>query len=208
MINQRIKDIRKVIKNKKLIVVSKNRSIDEIYEAYRLGHRDFGENRVQELIKKYEQLPKDIKWHMIGHLQKNKVKYIIPFIYLIHSVDSTKLLSVINEKSIEHNKKTNCLIQVKIAKEETKFGFTQEMAYNLLNSKYTEYYPNVNICGLMGMATATNQNYQIENEFDNLYKIYSKYPKLNTLCMGMSQDYKIAIEKKSNMIRIGTYIFT
>ena len=208
MIEEKVTQIKKEIGNNKLIIVSKYRSNEEIMLAYNSGHRDFGENRVQELIKKYNELPKDIRWHMIGHLQKNKVKYIIPFIYLIHSVDSTKLLSVINEKSIEYNKKTNCLIQVKIAKEETKFGFTQEMAYNLLNSKYTENYPNVNICGLMGMATATNQNYQIENEFDNLYKIYSKYPKLNTLCMGMSQDYKIAIEKKSNMIRIGTYIFT
>ena len=205
MINQRIKDIRKVIKNKKLIVVSKNRSIDEIYEAYRLGHRDFGENRVQELIKKYEQLPKDIKWHMIGHLQKNKVKYIVPFIHLIHSVDSLELIRKINSVSKKNNVKTKCLVQIKIAEEDSKFGMSPEGFEEI--KKHLPNYQSINIIGLMGMATANVKKNQTKIEFDFLHEIFKKSNNLNTLCMGMSQDYKIANECGSNMFRIGSFIF-
>tara|TARA_S200000501_G_scaffold136414_1_gene128993 strand:- start:545 stop:1171 length:627 start_codon:yes stop_codon:yes gene_type:complete len=208
MIKKKIIQIKKQIGNKKLIIVSKYRSNQEIMTAYNTGHRDFGENRVQELIEKYNELPKDIRWHMIGHLQKNKVKYIIPFIHLIHSVDSLKLLRLINDVSNKYNKITNCLIQVKIAEEETKFGFSKEMIIDFLNSNYNESYPHLNIIGLMGMATATENKIQIGNEFNLLHSLYSKHSKLSTLCMGMSQDYKIAIQKKSNMIRIGSYIFS
>ena len=145
---------------------------------------------------------------MIGHLQKNKVKYLIPFIYLIHSVDNLSLLKKINELSFKNQKKTNCLIQMKIAEEDTKFGFSEIATNQLLNSNYEDKFPYINIKGLMGMATATNQKKQIEIEFQKLKYIYNKYPKLKTLCMGMSQDYKIAIKSNSNMIRIGTYIFS
>ena len=205
MINQRIKEIRKVIKNKKLIVVSKNRSIDEIYEAYKMGHRDFGENRVQELIKKYEQLPKDIKWHMIGHLQKNKVKYIVPFIHLIHSVDSLELIKKINSVSEKNNVKTKCLVQIKIAEEDSKFGMSPKNFEEI--KKYLPNYQSINIIGLMGMATANVKKNQTKKEFDFLYEIFKKSNNLNILCMGMSQDYKIANECGSNMFRIGSFIF-
>ena len=208
MIEKKIQEIKKEIGNKELIIVSKKRSNEDIMRAYKVGHRDFGENRVQELIKKQQDLPKDIRWHMIGHLQKNKVKYLIPFIYLIHSVDNLSLLKKINELSVKNQKKTNCLIQMKIAEEDTKFGFSETTTHHLLNSKYEETFPYINIKGLMGMATATNQKKQIEIEFQKLKYIYTKYPKLQTLCMGMSQDYKIAIKSNSNMIRIGTYIFS
>tara|TARA_B100000902_G_C27184664_1_gene850689 strand:+ start:344 stop:970 length:627 start_codon:yes stop_codon:yes gene_type:complete len=208
MIEKKIQKIKQEIGNKELIIVSKTRSNDDIMRAYKVGHRDFGENRVQELIKKQQELPKDIKWHMIGHLQKNKVKYLIPFIYLIHSVDNLSLLKKINEISFKNQTKTNCLIQIKIAKEDTKFGFSEITTHQLLNSNYEEKFPHINIKGLMGMATATNQKTQIEREFQELKYIHTKYPKLKTLCMGMSQDYKIAIKNNSNMIRIGTYIFS
>jgi len=208
MIEKKIQEIKQEIGTKELIIVSKKRSNEDIMRAYKVGHRDFGENRVQELIKKQQDLPKDIRWHMIGHLQKNKVKYLIPFIYLIHSVDSLSLLEKINEISIKNQKQTNCLIQIKIAEEDTKFGFSEIMANQLFNSNYENTFPYINIKGLMGMATATNNQAQIEIEFQKLKYIYIKYPKLKTLCMGMSQDYKIAITNNSNMIRVGTYIFS
>tara|TARA_B100001250_G_C19764846_1_gene774232 strand:- start:578 stop:1204 length:627 start_codon:yes stop_codon:yes gene_type:complete len=208
MIQNKIQQIKSEIGNRKLIIVSKKRSLDEIMSAYNTGHRDFGENRVQELIEKYHNLPKDIRWHMIGHLQKNKVKYIIPFIHLIHSVDSLGLLEWINKISNKENKRTNCLIQVKIAEEDTKFGFSKSLTEKFIVSNYKSNYPFINIKGLMGMATATDKKEKIEQEFQKLKYISMKNPELNTLCMGMSQDYKIAIKNESNMIRVGTYIFS
>tara|TARA_S200000501_G_scaffold92020_1_gene85402 strand:+ start:912 stop:1532 length:621 start_codon:yes stop_codon:yes gene_type:complete len=205
MISQNIYKIKKIIGPKKLIIVSKKRSHDEILDAYNTGHRDFGENKVQELIKKYEKLPKDIKWHMIGHLQKNKVKYIIPFIHLIHSVDSIELLNKINTISEKEKKITNCLIQIKIAQEQSKFGMTKsnlEVIKNNMNK-----FPFVKIKGLMGMATASSSEKQIKNEFDYLNKIYLNSSNFKILCMGMSQDYKIANKCGSNMFRIGSYVF-
>ena len=208
MIPNKIQQIKNEIGDRKLIIVSKKRSLSKIMHAYNTGHRDFGENRVQDLIDKYHNLPKDIRWHMIGHLQKNKVKYIIPFIHLIHSVDSLGLLEWINKISNKENKRTNCLIQVKIAEEDTKFGFSKSLTEKFIVSNYKSNYPFINIKGLMGMATATNNKEKIEREFQKLKYIYMKNPELNTLCMGMSQDYKIAIKNGSNMIRVGTYIFS
>ena len=208
MIVDKIQQIKQEIGGGELIIVSKKRSTKEIMSAYNTGHRDFGENRVQELVEKYHDLPKDIRWHMIGHVQKNKVKYLVPFIHLIHSVDSLELLKVINDVSSKKNKKTNCLIQMKIAKEDTKFGFSKLITNQFILSNYKDDYPFIKIKGLMGMATATNNQKQIEIEFQKLQNIYLKAPQLKTLCIGMSQDYKIAIKNGSNMIRIGTYIFS
>lgn len=208
MIPNKIQQIKNEIGDRKLIIVSKKRSLSEIMHAYNTGHRDFGENRVQDLIDKYQNLPKDIKWHMIGHLQKNKVKYIIPFIHLIHSVDSLELLEWINKISQKQNKKTNCLIQMKIAEENTKFGLSKSLTEKFMLSNYKSNYPFINIKGLMGMATATDNKEKIKKEFQKLKHIYMTNTKLDILCMGMSQDYKIAIQNGSNMIRVGTYIFS
>ena len=206
MIKEKIKNIKNIIGSKKLIIVSKNRSINEILDAYNVGHRDFGENKVQELILKYEKLPKDIKWHMIGHLQKNKVKYIIPFIHLIHSVDSIQLLEKINSISKKNHKVTNCLIQIKIAKEESKYGMLKSN-FNIINENMNQF-SFVKIKGLMGMATASSNEKIIKEEFNTLYQIFDNTSNLEILCMGMSQDYKIANECGSNMFRIGSYIFS
>jgi len=206
MIQQKIKEIKNIIGAKKLIIVSKNRPINKILDAYNAGHRDFGENKVQELIIKYEKLPKDIKWHMIGHLQKNKVKYIIPFIHLIHSVDSIELLEKINSISKKKEKITNCLIQIKIAKEESKFGMSKAN-FDIINEKINQL-SFIKIKGLMGMATASSNEKKIKEEFHNLSQIFDNTSNLEILCMGMSQDYKIANECGSNMFRIGSYIFS
>ena len=206
MIKEKIKNIKNIIGSKKLIIVSKNRSINEILDAYNVGHRDFGENKVQELILKYEKLPKDIKWHMIGHLQKNKVKYITPFIHLIHSVDSIQLLEKINSISKKNHKVTNCLIQIKIAKEESKYGMLKSN-FNIINENMNQF-SFVKIKGLMGMATASSNEKIIKEEFNSLYHIFDNTSNLEILCMGMSQDYKIANECGSNMFRIGSYIFS
>ncbi len=206
MIKEKIKNIKNIIGSKKLIIVSKNRSINEILDAYNVGHRDFGENKVQELILKYEKLPKDIKWHMIGHLQKNKVKYIVPFIHLIHSVDSIQLLEKINSISKKNHKVTNCLIQIKIAKEESKYGMLKSN-FDIINKNMNQF-SFVKIKGLMGMATASSNEKIIKEEFNTLYQIFDNTSNLEILCMGMSQDYKIANECGSNMFRIGSYIFS
>ena len=188
-----------------LVAVSKTQSHSKIKEAYDSGHRAFGENKVQELVEKYEKLPKDIRWHMIGHLQTNKVKYIAPFVELIHAVDSEKLLNEIDKRAQQNNRIIDCLLQVHIATESTKFGLSENEANEILLRK--EEYKNVNIRGLMGMATFTNNNNQIKEEFDFLSSIFKKYDYLNTLSMGMSGDYKIAINCGSTMVRIGSTIF-
>ncbi len=206
MIAQKIKEIKKVIGSKKLIIVSKNRTFDEILNAYKTGHRDFGENRVQELLKKYEKLPKDIKWHMIGHLQKNKVKYIIPFIHLIHSVDSIELLEKINSVSEKKQIVTNCLIQIKIAQEKSKFGISKSN-FDIINNNKNQF-SFINIKGIMGMATASLNEEKIKKEFNTLNQIYINSSDFEILCMGMSQDYKIANKCGSNMFRIGSYVFS
>lgn len=193
-----------------LVAVSKTKAIEEIRELYDLGQRDFGENYAQELVMKYEPLPKDIRWHFIGHLQSNKVKLIISFVQLIQSVDSLKLLREINKQAEKVNRVADCLLQVHIAQEETKFGFDEQA---LMDANDSEFHglKNVRIIGLMGMASLTDDMNKVRKEFQSLKDIFkrlqSKDNRLTTLSMGMSADYKIAIEEGSNMIRIGSLVF-
>jgi len=193
-----------------LVAVSKTKPIELIKNAYNCGQRDFGENKVQELVNKYELLPKDIKWHMIGHLQRNKVKYIAPFVYLIHSVDSVRLLNEINKQGEKNNKTISVLLQIDISDDNTKFGFSFNEIDTLLNSDLINELNNVKIEGLMGMASFTLNEETIKNEFTSLKNLYHNYKKklnFKILSMGMSGDYKIAIECGSNLIRLGSSIF-
>jgi PLP dependent protein len=191
-----------------LIAVSKTKPIEDIQALYDLGQRDFGENYVQELVDKYNQLPKDIRWHFIGHLQSNKVKYIASFVHLIHGVDSENLLKEINKQGAKNNRVINCLLQIHIAQEETKFGFD---SHELGKLHQLHELKNVRIIGLMGMASFTQDENLIRKEFANLKSIYEALPtancKLQTLSMGMSSDYKIALQEGSNMVRIGSLLF-
>ncbi|GCD79450.1 YggS family pyridoxal phosphate-dependent enzyme [Schleiferia thermophila] len=196
-----------------LVAVSKFKSIPEIMEAYQAGHRDFGENRVQELTDKASQLPNDIRWHMIGHLQTNKVKYIAPFIYLIHSVDSEKLLTEIQKQASRNQRTIDILLQVHIAKEETKFGLNDEECHQLTEKMAKNLFPNCRLRGLMGMATNTNDLSAVEREFLHLKHLFSqlsdRFPELqlDVLSIGMSGDYPIALKCGSNMVRIGSAVF-
>lgn len=194
-----------------LVAVSKTKSNEEIMEAYEAGQRIFGENKIQEMALKWSELPKDIEWHMIGHVQTNKVKYMGEFVSLIHGVDSLKLLKEINKQAIKHNRKINCLLQMHIAQEQTKFGLNETELFELIGSEEFGNLKNVKIKGLMGMATFTDNEEQIAKEFSYLYSIYSKLknriPDVNVLSMGMSGDYKIAIQRGSTMVRIGSSIF-
>jgi pyridoxal phosphate enzyme (YggS family) len=198
-------------KNVTFIAVSKTKSIEEIQELYELGQRDFGENYVQELVKKYEGLPKDIRWHFIGHLQRNKVKHIISIVQLIQSVDSLKLLNEINKEASKQGRVVNCLLQVHIAQEETKFGLNTNELKEIIKKAGEGEFPNARITGLMGMASLTEDVATIRNEFKILGSIFKGLmkiePRLKTLSMGMTSDYKIAIEEGSNMVRIGSLIF-
>jgi pyridoxal phosphate enzyme (YggS family) len=194
-----------------LIAVSKTKPNEQILEAYNAGQRDFGENRVQEIVPKHEALPKDIHWHLIGHLQTNKVKYIAPFVHLIHSVDSESLLEEINKQAKKCDRIIPVLLQIFIAQEETKFGFSFEEAEKIISENPESKYPNVKIEGLMGMATNTENREQIRNEFQSLRNFRNQLEignrKLKILSTGMSSDYKIAIEEGSTMIRVGSSIF-
>ncbi len=197
-----------------LVAVSKTKPVEDILQAYQAGQRVFGENKVQEMTDKYEQLPKDIQWHMIGHLQTNKVKYLIPYVSLIHGVDSLKLLQEINRQAERFDKKINCLIQVYIAQEETKFGFDAAEIEHLLQSETFKSFQNVQVSGFMGMATFTDDQSQIKAEFTALKNIFDQYKNLilpnfkaEILSMGMSGDYALAVECGSNMVRIGSSIF-
>lgn len=196
-----------------LVAVSKFKTPDQILDAYYAGHRDFGENRVQELIAKAEALPRDIRWHMIGHLQTNKVKYIVPFIYLIHSIDSEKLLTEVQKQSAKNERVTDVLLQIFIADEETKFGLDEEECLALFEKISQGKFPNIRLRGLMGMATNTNDLEKVRYEFQHLKSLFDKvnylYPNqtLDTLSMGMSSDYTIALECGSTMIRVGSAIF-
>lgn len=193
-----------------LVAVSKTKPVELIKNAYDCGQRDFGENKVQELVNKFEILPKDIKWHMIGHLQRNKVKYIAPFVYLIHSVDSVRLLNEINKQAEKNNKTISVLLQIDISDDNTKFGFSFNEIDTLLNSDLINELNNVKIEGLMGMASFTLNEETIKNQFTTLKKLYHSYKKklnFKILSMGMSGDYKIAIECGSNLIRLGSSIF-
>jgi PLP dependent protein len=199
----------------KLIAVTKTHPTQTIKEAYEAGHRLFGENKVQELVPKYESLPKDIEWHLIGHLQSNKVKYVVPFVSLIHSVDSQKLLEEINKQSLKAGRVVDCLLQVHIAKEETKFGLSESEVLDLLMSSDFQQLRNVRIKGLMGMATLTENKETIRNEFKGLKAIFERIKKsqhlpnisMVELSMGMSGDYEIAVEEGSTLVRIGSAIF-
>lgn len=199
----------------KLIVVSKTRPVESLMEAYEAGQRAFGENKVQEMVSKQPVLPADVEWHLIGHLQSNKVKYIAPFVHLIHSVDSVKLLETINKEGIKNNRIINCLLQVHIAEEETKFGLSRDELFDLLANNKQNKLDHVRICGLMGMATNTDNELQIEKEFTVLKGLFDELAAstfvdpshFTTLSMGMSSDYQLAIKCGSNMIRVGSMIF-
>ena len=213
--------IKTELDNKKvaLVAVSKTKPIEDIQALYNLGQRDFGENYVQELAEKYEQLPKDIRWHFIGHLQSNKVKYIAPFVHLIHGVDSFNLLKEINKQGLKNNRVINCLLQIHIAKEETKFGFAEKELHELnqihdTSTSSVHELKNITIIGMMGMASFSDDMNVVKNEFASLKIIFDKYAllsiancQLSILSMGMSSDYKIAIEEGSNMVRIGSLLF-
>ncbi len=197
-----------------LVAVSKTKPIADIQEAYDTGHRIFGENKVQEMVNKYEALPKDIQWHMIGHLQRNKVKYMASFVHLIHGVDSLKALNEIDKQAKKHDRIISCLLQTKIAKEETKFGLSFDEIRSLINSEEIYSFQNIKITGLMGMASFTANQDQIAKEFKSLQNLFNELKEKETanikfeiLSMGMSSDYKIAIENGSNMIRVGSAIF-
>jgi pyridoxal phosphate enzyme (YggS family) len=215
-IKNNINNIRQDIPpNVKLIVVSKTNPVEKIKEAYDAGQRVFGENKVQELTPKYESLPKDIEWHMIGHMQSNKVKYVAPFVHLIHAVDSPGLLEEINKQARKVNRKLSCLLQLHIAKEESKFGFSEEEVVDLLQSPSLKQWENINVEGLMGMATFTEDAAQVRSEFRGLKRFFEKLKseklppqfQMKELSMGMSGDYKIAIEEGSTMVRVGSAIF-
>lgn len=197
-----------------LIAVSKTKPIALLQEAYNAGQRNFGENKIQEMTEKWEQLPKDICWHMIGHVQTNKVKYMAPYVGLIHGVDTLKLLLEINKQGLKNNRRIDCLLQVFIAEEETKFGLNEDEIFDILNHADFNQWQNIRIVGLMGMASFTENHAQIQKEFSYLKSLFEqvkiKYPELDyfkTLSMGMSGDYAIAIENGSNMVRIGSKIF-
>ena len=200
--------------NVTLVAVSKTKPVSDIQEAYNTGQRVFGENKIQEMTSKWEVLPKDIEWHMIGHVQRNKIKYMAEYVTLIHGIDSFKLLKEVNKQALKHNRIIDCLLQMKIAQEETKFGMTQDEVIKLIKSEELKELKNINIVGLMGMATFTNNSNQIASEFKTLKKYFEKFKihttencHLKTISMGMSGDYKLAIENGSNMVRVGSSIF-
>ena len=216
-ITQNLLQIKSLLPNNvTLVAVSKTKPVSDLMEAYHAGQRIFGENKIQEMTEKWQQMPKDIEWHMIGHVQSNKVKYMIPYVKLIHGVDSLKLLKEINRQAVRWRKNINCLLQIHIAEEETKFGLDEkeleEVFHFVQNDK--NGMTNIKVVGLMGMATFTDNQEQIKKEFQYLKSIFDKYKslnttnyQLNTLSTGMSGDYQLAIECGSTMVRIGSSIF-
>ena len=197
-----------------LVAVSKTKPVSDLMEAYNAGQRVFGENKIQEMTEKWEQMPKDIQWHMIGHIQTNKVKFMAPYVSLIHGVDSLKLLEEINKQALKNNRIIECLLQIHIAEEETKFGLNEDELENILASETFINLKNIKIVGLMGMATFTENQNQIKKEFEHLKSIFDTKKslsifnfELSILSMGMSGDYQLAIECGSTMIRIGSSIF-
>jgi len=212
MIQENLQIIKATLpKNVTLIAVSKTKPLEDLQEAYNAGQRIFGENRIQEMAEKYELLPKDIKWHMIGHLQSNKVKYMAHFVDLIHGVDKFSTLKEINKQAKKHDRVIHCLLQAKIAEEDSKFGLSFDEIENILASEKLKDLVNIKIVGLMGMATFTDDKQQLHKEFSSLKNLFDKLKtdnqNLKTLSMGMSGDYLIAIENGSTMIRVGSSIF-
>lgn len=216
MIGEQIKSIQQSLpEGVRLIAVSKFHPESDILEAYKAGQRLFGENHVQELTLKHESLPADIEWHFIGHLQTNKVKYIAPFVHMIHGIDSLKLLKVVDKEAAKAERIIPCLLQMHIAQEETKFGFSWEECLEMLNSGALNELKHVQICGLMGMATNTDDTTQVRKEFHTLHTFFEELKQMYfqndaafcELSMGMSDDYPIAIEEGSTLIRVGTLIF-
>ncbi|GAA6765267.1 YggS family pyridoxal phosphate-dependent enzyme [Flavobacterium sp. CGRL1] len=197
-----------------LVAVSKTKPVSDLMQAYEAGQRIFGENKIQEMTEKWEQMPKDIQWHMIGHVQSNKVKFMAPYVTLIHGVDSLKLLQEINKQALKNNRTIDCLLQIYIAEEESKFGLDENELNELLTSVEFKELKNIRILGLMGMATFTEDQNQIKKEFTHLKSIFDSIKNLktencnlNTISMGMSGDYQLAIECGSTMVRIGSSIF-
>jgi pyridoxal phosphate enzyme (YggS family) len=198
----------------RLIAVSKTKPSSAVLEAYGAGQRSFGENKIQEMVNKYDELPKDIEWHMIGHLQSNKVKYMAHFVHLIHGVDSFKTLKEINKQALKNNRVINCLLQLKIAKEDTKFGLTLSEVESIISSEEFKNLQNIKIQGLMGMASFTEDTSEVRSEFKTLKTYFNNLKKydfnnfdLTILSMGMSGDYQLAIEEGSTMVRVGSSIF-
>ncbi|WP_178985716.1 YggS family pyridoxal phosphate-dependent enzyme [Winogradskyella helgolandensis] len=194
-----------------LVAVSKTKPVSDLMEAYNAGQRIFGENKIQEMADKYAEMPKDIEWHMIGHVQRNKVKYMAEFVKLIHGVESFKLLNEINKQAKKHNRIIDCLLQIKIAEEDSKFGMSASDASTLLQSDEFSDLKNIKVIGVMGMATFTDDMIQVENEFKFLKHTFTELKVINpgfkTISMGMSGDYKLAIDCGSTMVRVGSSIF-
>lgn len=194
-----------------LVAVSKTKPEENLLEAYNAGQRVFGENKIQEMTEKWENLPKDIEWHMIGHVQSNKVKYMAEYVNLVHGIDRLKLIKELNKQAQKHDRTINCLLQIKIAEEGTKFGMDINDAEAILNKDFKKTYPNVNVVGFMGMATFTNDEEQVQREFKTLKSHFDRLSKdhnsLKILSMGMSGDYRLAITEGSTMVRIGSAIF-
>lgn len=205
------KFISKIPENVKLIAISKTKSVDEILEAYNQGQRIFGENKIQEMTEKYNLLPKDIKWHMVGHVQRNKIKYMAPYVDLIHGIDSFKSLKIINKEGEKNNRIIKCLLQLKISSESTKFGLEIGEIEEIINSKDYKELTHTKICGIMAMASFTKDKNVIKDEFNSANKLYNQikgnHDNFEILSMGMSNDYELAIEYGSNMVRIGSSIF-
>ena len=211
-IKERLVELKSLLpKTVSLVAVSKTKPVTDLMQAYDAGQRIFGENKVQEMAEKYQQMPKDIQWHMIGHLQRNKVKYMAEFAELIHGVDSLKLLTEIDKQAKKHSRVINCLLQIKIATEDTKFGLTKEDAIALLNSDQFQDLKHIHISGVMGMASFTNDAKQVKTEFENLKNTFDTLkkiqPEIEIISMGMSGDYQLAISCGSTMIRVGSHIF-
>ena len=211
-IKKQLQELKSVLpKQVTLVAVSKTKPVQDLMKAYDVGQRIFGENKVQEMVEKYQQMPKDIQWHMIGHVQRNKVKYMAPFVDLIHGVDSLKLLSEINKQALKNNRCINGLLQIKIAAEDSKFGMTKNDAIQLMKSSEIKSLKNIKIKGVMGMATFTDDQNKIRKEFETLKSTFSELKSIedsmHIISMGMSGDYPLAIECGSTMIRVGSHIF-
>ena len=211
-IKKQLQELKSVLpKQVTLVAVSKTKPVQDLMKAYDVGQRIFGENKVQEMVEKYQQMPKDIEWHMIGHVQRNKVKYMAPFVDLIHGVDSLKLLSEINKQALKNNRCINGLLQIKIAAEDSKFGMTKNDAIQLMKSSEIKSLKNIKIKGVMGMATFTDDQNKIRKEFETLKSTFSELKSIqdsmHIISMGMSGDYPLAIECGSTMIRVGSHIF-